>query len=312
MRIILIMLVAVASGVASWLHHTAGSEETARLGGTGSGGTSTAVDRPIPGPDEALLEPSKYGAIPKAGPEGAVAWRKYARPFDQSDKRPRIAIIVVGLGLNKTVTEAAISELPAAVSLAFSPYAEDLKAYFDTARKSGHETLLMLPMEPRSTSRIDPGPRALLATLDPDQNKDRLHWVLSRASGYVGVVAQNGIGFLSNATASEPTLSELARRGLLLVDARVGGPDESKRYTDVSLPWSRATIWADSDLSQEGIQAKLRAAESVAKRGVAAVVMARPYPLTLTQLRRWAESLTKDGLVLAPASAVVSTSPAAK
>jgi hypothetical protein len=32
--------------------------------------------------------------------------------------------------------------------------------------------------------------------------------------------------------------------------------------------------------------------------------------LTLTQLRRWSESLAKDGLALAPASAVVSTTPA--
>lgn len=309
MRLILVMLVAVAAGVASWLHHTAGSQETARLGGSGGTTGPVAGDRPPEAAKDALLEPGKHGAIPKAGPKGEMAWRAYARPFDQSDKRPRVAVVVVGLGLNKTVTEAAITELPGAVSLAFSPHADELEAYLATARERGHETLMMLPMEPHRTATVDPGPRALLATLDTDQNRDRLHWVLSRGTGYVGVVVEHGRGFLANADVSRPALAELARRGLLLIDGRAGDVEDGKRYAAASLPWARATVWADNELTQEGIQAKLRGAEAIAKRGVAAVVLARPYPLTLTQLRRWAESLDKDGLTLAPASAVVSTAP---
>ncbi len=306
MRIVLVMLVAVAAGVASWLHHTAGSEETARLGG----GSETTASRSIGAPDEALLEPGKHGALPRAGAKGRQAWRVYARPFDQADKRPRIAVIVTGLGLNKTVTEAAISELPGAVSLAFSPYAANLQAYLDAARGKNHESLLMLPMQPRNSDRVDPGPRALLASLTPDGNRDRLHWVLGRAKGYVGLLIDHGVGFLSNGAASQPALTEIARRGLLLIDARGGRAEEGDRYAAAGLPWARATVWADSEPSQEAIQARLRAAEDVAKRGVAAVVLVQPYPLTISQLRRWADGLEKRGLTLAPASAVVSTKPA--
>ncbi|MEZ5981443.1 MAG: hypothetical protein R3C54_03960 [Parvularculaceae bacterium] len=66
----------------------------------------------IPDPNPALLQKSPFGKIPAVSSDGRAPARYYARPFE-SGKEPRVAIIVGGLGLNPSLTERAIEELPA-------------------------------------------------------------------------------------------------------------------------------------------------------------------------------------------------------
>ena len=60
------------------------------------------------------------------------------------------------------------------------------------ARSGGHEVLLQIPMEPFDYPDNDPGPQTLLVSLKPEQNIDRLHWLMSRFQGYVGVTNLHG------------------------------------------------------------------------------------------------------------------------
>ena len=47
--------------------------------------------------------------------------------------------------------------------------------------------MLQVPMEPFDYPDNDPGPQTLLTSLAPDQNLDRLYWLMSRFAGYVGI-----------------------------------------------------------------------------------------------------------------------------
>ena len=76
-----------------------------------------------PAPDPALTEPGRHGLLPRISPDGRLAWRVYARPFDTTDGRPRIAIVLGNLGISDAATETAIQQLPGGITLAFSPYA---------------------------------------------------------------------------------------------------------------------------------------------------------------------------------------------
>ena len=62
-------------------------------------------------------------------------------------------------------------------------------------------------MEPFDYPDNDPGPQTLLTSLTPEQNIDRLHWLMSRFQGYVGIVSYMGARF----TASEPSLAPVLR-----------------------------------------------------------------------------------------------------
>ena len=73
-------------------------------------------------------------------------------------------------------------------------------------------------MEPFDYPDNDPGPQTLLTSLTPDQNIDRLHWLMSRFQGYVGIVSYMGARFTASEPALAPVLRETAKRGLIYVD----------------------------------------------------------------------------------------------
>jgi len=127
---------------------------------------------------------------------------------------PVVAIVVGGLGVGAAKTADAIMKLPAAVTLAFTPYGSDPTKLAERARAQRHEILLQIPMEPYDYPDNDPGPQTLLTTLAPEQNLDRLHWHLSRFQGYAGIANFMGARFTVTDAVMQPIVREAARRGL--------------------------------------------------------------------------------------------------
>ncbi|MEI9986725.1 MAG: divergent polysaccharide deacetylase family protein [Aliidongia sp.] len=174
----------------------------------------------LPAPDGDLIEKGPNGYLPVIGRDGRQPWQVYARPFDLADKRPRVAIVIYDLGPSATMIDTAINHLPGGVSLGFVPYRARLGEWINLARSAGHEVLLNLPMEPANYPTDDPGPEALLTALDPPANLERLNWVMSQATGYVGVIALMGSRFSTSHDDMLPILTALQHRGLLYVDNR--------------------------------------------------------------------------------------------
>ena len=112
-------------------------------GATMSGGAAARASRPpLPAaPIAGLSAPGPGGLLPVIGKDGRTPFQAYARPF-QGNGKPRIAMVVGGLGLNAASTRAAIERLPAEVTLSFVPYAEGLQGWIDLARAEGHEVML--------------------------------------------------------------------------------------------------------------------------------------------------------------------------
>ncbi len=261
-----------------------------------------------PAPDPALVEKTRLGPLPRVSPDGRKPWQTYARPFDPGDRRPRVAIIVSGLGLSGAATEAAIQRLPGPVTLAFAPYAKGLPQWIALARAAGHEVLLDLPMEPVNFPANDPGPHTLLTSLTADQNRERLHWLLGRVTGYVGVVNRMGSRFTTSATHVRPVLKELEKRGLLFVDSRSSLRSIAAQMArEVGLPRAVNNRFIDGEASRDAIDSRLNEIERIAKASGYAVGIGAPFPVTIDRLVRWAKSLESKKLVLAPISALVNT-----
>ncbi len=248
----------------------------------------------------ALIEDGPFGPLPRIAPDGRRPFLAYARPFDLDDRRPRIALLVVGLGLQTDLTEAAIA-LPGEISLHFSAYAADLPSWFERARRAGHEVLLDLPMEPTDYPASDPGPHTLLASNSTDENLKRLDWLLARATGYIAV-AGSGARFATSERAS-PVLDVLAMRGLAVVE--VGRTDLAATAAAVGLPYASAPTAIDADPSMLSIDYALAGLEVEALQNGSALGVAQGYPVSLERLRLWSATLGDKGLVLAPVSAVV-------
>lgn len=263
-----------------------------------------------PAPDPALIERNRAGLLPVIGADGRQPWQVYARPFDAEDERPRIAVVITGLGLSGAATEAAIQRLPGPVTLAFAPYARELDRWIPLARAAGHEVLMVLPMEPVDYPANDPGPYALLTSLSPARNLDRLRWVLSRSTGYVGLIDFMGSRFATSERNLRPVLEELGKRGLMFVDSRasllsVGAGTASR----IGLPRAVNDLFIDLHPSRAAIDQNLLELERIAREYGYALGVGAPYPVTLERLSAWLPGLEVKGLALAPVSALADKQP---
>ncbi len=276
------------------------SEDTAPADAT------SALIRLAPAPDPDLVESGPHGLLPIKAPDGRRPWRVYARPFLGDPVAPRIALVIVDIGLGREATDAAIETLPPAVTLAISPYAPDPQEVARRARAAGHEVLLMVPMEPRGYPGNDPGPHALLVDRPAAEIRDNLHYVMSRFQGYVGIVNQMGSRFTADRQAVTLVIGDIAPRGLLVLDARaVPGSLLAAVAAEMGVPHAANDRFIDNTPSSQEID---RALEALARRAAArgrAVGIGRPYPVTLARLRAWSGTLAARGLELAPVSAVV-------
>jgi uncharacterized protein len=267
--------------------------------------------RLAPAPDRRLVERGRHGSLPKLSQDGLRPADVYARPVTAQQKAApvRIAIVVGGLGIGQSSTNDAMQKLPGAVTLAFAPYGADLDRQVARARENGHEVLLQTPMEPFDYPDNDPGPQTLVSTLPPEQNIDRLQWVLSRFSGYVGVVNFMGGRFMSNDAAVAPVMRELASRGLLFLDDGSSGRSlAAQAAAGVGVSAAKADVVLDAIQKAGEIDAALARLEKIAREKGSAVGYAAALPATVERLQRWAKAAEGRGVTLVPVSALV-TSP---
>jgi polysaccharide deacetylase 2 family uncharacterized protein YibQ len=237
------------------------------------------------------------GPLPVIAPDGRTPAQAYARPF-AADGKPRVALIIGGLGLNAKTTREAIDGLPPEVTLSFVPYADGLQGWIDQARAAGHEVLLEAPMEPKDFPENDPGPYTLMADGQPQETIRRLDWLLSRASGYFGVTNYLGSKFVDSPGAMNIFEAELRQRGLAFVD------DGSAAHVGGGIPRASADRIVDDQLDGAAIEAQLTALETQAQRSGQSMGSGFAYPVTLAEAARWTAGLAARGIQLVPASAL--------
>lgn len=258
-------------------------------------------------PDPRLVERGKFGPLPRIGPDGARASQVYARPAPPVSKRPRIALVIGGLGLNDATTAMAIAKLPSDVSLAFAPYGANLKAQSAKAREAGHEIFLQVPMESFDYPRDNPGPQTLTTDAGAAQNIERLHWLMARTSGFVGIENFLGARFTADEAALTPVLKELAERGLVFLDdgssARSLAPAIG---AGMRLSVKRTDMVLDVSANTAAIDAALNRLEAMAREKGVVSASASALPVTLDRLSRWIAGLGERGIDLVPITATLS------
>jgi uncharacterized protein len=258
--------------------------------------------------DQKFLEMSAQGAIPKIAADGIRPADAFAQPVKALPGKPdapRIAIIVSGLGVSDSATADAIAKLPGAVTLGFMPYGSDVAALAGRARARGHEVLLQVPMEPFDYPDNDPGPQTLLTSLTPQQNIDRLYWLMSRFQGYVGIVGAMGGRFTASEPSFSPVLREAAKRGLIFVDDGANPRSLAGRIAGANtLPFAKADVTIDGVPTAGEIDHALGRLEMAARERSIAVGISSGLPVSIDHIAKWAKTLADHGIQLVPITAV--------
>jgi uncharacterized protein len=271
---------------------------------------SGTPDAPPAANEQRLLEQSRHGPLPKIASDGTRPSDAYARPAKSAASGkaggPRVAIVVGGLGIGANSTADALNKLPAAVTFAFAPYGGDLERQVARARETGHEVMLQIPMEPFDYPDNDPGPHTLLTSIDSGQNIDRLHWLMSRFQGYVGVVNYMGGRFTASEQGMGPVLREAALRGLIYLDDGSSARSLASQIAGANnLAFAKADLIIDQVPAPADLDRALGRLETIARARGTAVGFAGALPVSIDRITRWIKAAESRGIQLVPITAVV-------
>lgn len=267
----------------------------------------------IPGlPQYTEVEPGKPRPTVEEKPPPKVAvrpapadqtWRRNAVPFRDLASKPLVAIVIDDVGLDRPRSRRAW-ELPGPLTIAFLPYARDLREQARAARTRGHELMLHLPMEP--SGRNDPGPNALLVSLSRSDVRQRTVAALDSFDGYVGVNNHMGSRFTTSRSGMEAALREFKARGLMFLDSRTSAQSIGDQLAqELGVPSIVRHVFLDDVDTLEAVRRKLAETEAVARRQGFVVAIGHPHEATLQALAEWLPTLSAKGLALAPATAVL-------
>lgn len=253
-------------------------------------------------PDAALVEESDFGPLPVRAADGR-------RPFDvyrgASSGKPstRIAIVVGGLGISQTGSMEAVERLPAGVTFGFSPAGNSLDRWMQAARRSGHELLLQAPLEPFGYPTVNPGENTLTVAESAAGEFSALHASLGRITNYVGVMNYMGARFTGDASAMDPFIAELGRRGLMYLDdgssARSLGKDTA---LSAGVPAATANVLLDQDPA--AVAEQLDMLEKVARAQGSAIGVASAFDQSIAAIAAWIPAAEKRGIEIVPVSAL--------
>ena len=160
-------------------------------------------------------------------------------------------------------------------------------------------------MEPFDYPDNDPGPQTLLTSLTPDQNIDRLHWLMSRFQGYVGMSSYMGARFTASEPSLAPVLRETAKRGLIYVDDGSSPRSIAGQLAgSQNLPFAKTDIVLDAVPTPTEIDHALARLEMAAREHGTAVGFATALPATVARIAEWAKTVEARGFVLVPITMV--------
>ena len=191
--------------------------------------------------------------LPRISPAGWMPWIANARRFDPAGAPARLGLLVINVGVDEAAMRRAIEGLPPEVSLAFLPGTPDLPRWLAQARAYGHESYLMLPTDDPVVA--ERGVRSIEAGADAAENLRRLRATLARGEGYAGLVISATDRVAQSETVMRPLVTELAERGLGLVEINPApGTTPIQRLTEeLGVGYARSADVLDYKLAGDGV-----------------------------------------------------------
>jgi uncharacterized protein len=219
-------------------------------------------------------------------------------------ERPKVAIIIDDLGYDHYIAKKFV-ELEPKLTFSVIPHTPFQKKVAETVRKNGGELMLHIPMEPNEYPDIDPGPGALLTSMEPDQLIAQLKLNLDTISDAKGINGHMGSKLTANSEQMYQILTILKQRNLYFVDSLTTSDSVCKPSAMLlKVPFAQRDVFIDHFLEPEFMQKQVHRLIKTAKMNGEAIGIAHPHKATLEILEQLLPEIKKQ-VDLVPASHLV-------
>jgi len=253
-------------------------------------------------PPKPVLQKPRYEVYPHP----KVIDRPVAAPVvrPQSDKLPKVAIIIDDIGYDRGMAKKFLS-LDAVFTFSILPYSPFQENILKAVHSKGWETMLHLPMEPNEYPKVNPGPGALLTSMTPDQLISQLNLDIAAVPGVIGVNNHMGSRMTTVSTQMNQVFSILKKKGLFFIDSRTCRQTLCRPSARLlQLPFAERDIFIDHLQTPDFIRGQLKKLIRTAQKNGQAIGIAHPHMETYKILREMLPELQKK-VRLVPASTLV-------
>lgn len=210
------------------------------------------------------------------------------------DCRPRVAIIIDDLGHHHDL-DLLLLKLDLPLSLAILPCAPFTDVMVREATRKGCEILLHQPMEPKDYPCVNPGPGALLLSMNDHEIREVLDRNLRQVSGARGVNNHMGSSFTENREKMSLVFRELRRRDLFFIDSRTTkGTVGFEQAKIMGVRAAQRTVFLDNNPDPEVISKQMERLLRFARQSGAAIGIGHPYRETVEMLSKYLPRLRRE------------------
>lgn len=222
--------------------------------------------------------------------------------IEQESIMPKIGIIITNLGLNRHITEHALS-MPKEIGLGFVPYTSKLKPLLYKAVNNGHEAYLYIPFETddksTNTTSYD-----LRTNLPVAENLKRLSTILNSQDKYIGVYTSHRETLSNDKEAISAVLNEIDSRKLFFIF----GKNNAAKLLDTLDNTEKTIITSvliDEIADPVLIRHNLKQLLQNAKKNGFALGYGQGYTITMDIITEWLSTLKSQNIELVPVSQLI-------
>jgi len=219
-----------------------------------------------------------------------------------SSSKPRISIIVKGIGLSQVGSQQALDVLPREITLALVANSGSLASWKQKSQQKGHDLVLQIPVH-SEIQKYDTKKTGLLLSIDgalfPADSTNILHWISDRCAECVGIIANEEKTFVHSKESTERITRLLNQRGILFLANWSMNNKGSKQTVSIS-----PGIDLILDLQAKATKDRLQQLETIANNKGSAVGVATAIPTSINNIAEWAKGLEERGIDLVPIGAL--------
>ena len=220
----------------------------------------------------------------------------------------RIAILVDDIGLNMEALQDLLA-IDAPLSFAVLPHQPHSMQAAQALHRRNRDTLLHLPMEPRSYPKDRPGEGALFLSMSDEEIRKQFKQDLASVPHALGVNNHMGSRFSEDKEKMAVVMAEMKNRGLFFVDSRTTGGSKAREAADrAGVRFLARKIFIDNDQSYEAsfkILTDILQEPGKLNGHGPILLIGHPYPSTVAAIRDAVPLLEAGGVRIVPVSKIV-------
>ncbi len=217
--------------------------------------------------------------------------------------KANLGIVVTEVGQTQEGIDI-LKELPKEVSVAFSPYSDELQKKIDFQRREGREVLLNIVLEPSGFPVIDTGPLTIFTSSEPSKNIAKLETTIGENKDFLGFLTIRNEIVTHNLDAISPVVKKIKDLNLFFGFNKISV--NSYLETEVkpmSVDIFTVDYMIDEKPTAKDILAKLKLVErDIISNKKRVVISIKPYKNSVQILKKWLEENLGENIQIAPIS----------